>query len=266
MAMYIQNTYANYRQEYLKKMFYAIIVCSEVISLKYSFVDSRISQEEMTNLENIGIKPIKVPPSDLLYDAVCGHPDILINIIDNNTIVVHRDMPYDFINLLKGAGFEVILSVNSLSSSYPGDIILNAVNTEHFFMHSLKYTDAALLNLVKNKKKLNIKQGYSKCSTALVTENAAMTSDNSISEQLGRIGMDVLLLPPGDILLPGLDYGFIGGTCGLITKNKLAFFGDLNFYAYGHQVENFLRLHGVEPVFLRSGKLIDRGSLLTVNR
>lgn len=247
-------------------MFYAIIVYSEVINLKYSFVDSRISQEELASLENIGIRPVKVPASDLLYAAVCGHPDILINIIDDNTIVVHRDMPYDFINLLKGAGFEVILSESSLSSSYPGDIILNAVNTKSFFMHCLKHTDAALLNLVKDKKKLNTKQGYSKCSTALVTENAAMTSDKAIAEQLDSIGMDVLLLPPGDILLPGLNYGFIGGTCGLITKNKLAFFGDLNFYAYGQQVENFLRLHGVEPIFLRSGKLIDRGSLFTVNR
>lgn len=93
-----------------------------------------------------------------------------------------------------------------------------------------------------------------------------MTSDRGIAKELSKIGADVLLLPPGGIILPGLDYGFIGGTCGLISKSKLAFFGDLNFYAYGKEVKDFLKQHGVEPVFLRSGKLFDRGSLLTVNK
>lgn len=234
--------------------------------LKYAVVDCRISHEEFVSLENMGFKPIKVPISNLLYDAVCGHPDILINIIDSNTIIVHKDMPMDFINLIESLGFKVILSANSLSSAYPKDVILNAVNTENFFMHSIKYTDAALLDLVKNKRKINIKQGYAKCSTALVNEEAVMTSDKNIALELRKIGVDVLLLPPGDIILPGLDYGFIGGTCGLMSKNELAFFGDLNFYTYGKEVKDFLKQHGVEPVFLKSGKLIDRGSLFIINK
>ncbi|EOR19788.1 hypothetical protein A500_20195, partial [Clostridium sartagoforme AAU1] len=73
---------------------------------------------------------------------------------------------------------------------------------------------------------------------------------------------DILLLPPGDIILEGLDYGFIGGSGGLISKDKMAFFGNLKSYMYGEKVLNFLNKYGVSPIYLKDGKLQDRGSLL----
>lgn len=63
-----------------------------------------------------------------------------------------------------------------------------------------------------------------------------MTSDIKIGKILKENNIDVLLLPPGDIILPGLDYGFIGGTCGLLDNNTLAFYGNLNTYKYGDEV------------------------------
>ena len=42
------------------------------------------------------------------------------------------------------------------------------------------------------------------------------------------------------------------------------FFGELENYRYGEEVKNFLYKYDVEPVSLRKGKLIDRGSLLTL--
>ena len=125
-------------------------------------------------------------------------------------------------------------------------------------------TDKNLLNLVKSKKLINTNQGYTKCSAAIVSDNAIITSDISIKNALSSTNIDVLLLPPGDILLPGLDYGFIGGTCGLIDKSTLAFFGDLSYYKYGKEVLSFLKKHNVNPLYLRKGPLIDRGSILSI--
>ena len=132
-------------------------------------------------------------------------------------------------------------------------------------MHKLNYTDPNLISLVNHKKLLNINQGYAKCSTAIVSENAVMTSDMKIGKILKENNIDVLLLPPGDIILPSLDYGFIGGTCGLLDNNTLAFYGDLDMYKYGNEVLSFLRKHNVEPIFLSKSKLIDRGSIFCID-
>lgn len=232
--------------------------------MKYAIVDYRISNEEKLSLKELGFKVLVCPPSNILYEAVCGHPDMLLHIIDKKNIMVHKEMNIEFINSLNEIGLNVLFSKNNLSSLYPYDIILNAVNLSHLFMHNLKYTDPELLKKIDNKKFIDVKQGYTKCSTAIVSEHAIMTSDKTIAKALFEENIDVLLLPPGDILLPGLNYGFIGGCCGLLDDKLLAFYGDLNYYAYGKEVLKFLKKHNVEPTFLRKEKLIDRGSLFIV--
>jgi hypothetical protein len=232
--------------------------------MKTVLVDYRIEDVELINLQKLGFQVAAVPPSDILYEAVCGHPDMLLHIVDSSTIIVHREMTLDFIVRLKNLNVNVVVSQNSLQRSYPNNIILNAVSLDNLFIHNVKYTDAELLYFVKNKKIKNVKQGYTKCSTAVVSSNALMTSDKGIAKCAQAEAIDVLLLPPGDILLPGLDYGFIGGCCGLLEDGLLAFYGDLGHYAYGKEIFDYLKKHKVEPLFLRNGKLIDRGSLITI--
>lgn len=233
--------------------------------MKYAIIDFRTTIEEKYSLENLGLEVLVCPPSPLLYEAVCGHPDMLLHIIDSKTIMVHKDMDKNFVEILKTLDFDVVFSLNSLNENYPEDIILNSISLPKLFIHNLKYTDNNLLSYMKNKISINVKQGYTKCSTAIVSKNSVMTSDKTIAKALVKEDIDVLLLPTGDILLPGLNYGFIGGCCGLIDENSMAFYGDLNCYAFGKEVLNFLKKYDVEPIFLKKGKLIDRGSLFIVN-
>jgi hypothetical protein len=232
--------------------------------MKYAIIDFRTTEEEKYNLTNLGCEILICPPSQLLYNAVCGHPDMLLHIINSKTILVHKDMNENFIEKLKDLNLDVVFSKNSLKDTYPEDIILNSVSFPHLFVHNLKYTDNNLLNYMNNKIPINVKQGYTKCSTAIVSRNSVMTSDKTIAKALWKENIDILLLPPGDILLPGLNYGFIGGCGGLLDENHMAFYGDLNHYTFGKEVMEFLRKHNVEPIFLRNGKLIDRGSLFIV--
>lgn len=233
-------------------------------TMKIIFVDYRISDEERKSLSKFDYEILIVPPSSNLYKAVSGHPDMLLHIADKDTIVVHKDMDIEFIEKLKKHNINVLLSNKSLKSSYPLDISLNALNLNSIFIHNVRYTDSNLIALMQNKKIKSVKQGYTKCSTAVVNDNAVMTSDKGIAKVLIEEGIDVLFLHPGDILLPGLNYGFIGGCCGLIDKNIIAFYGDLRNYSYGREVTEFLKKYKVEPVFLSSGKLVDRGSILVV--
>lgn len=232
--------------------------------MKYAIVDFRICREEKSNLIKLGYKILICPPSRLLYQAVCGHPDMLLHIIDKNNIMVHRDMDKNFIVLLQNLGFNISLSENSLKNTYPEDIMLNSISLSNLFVHNIKYTDPKLLQYMNDKKPINVKQGYTKCSTAIVSKHAIMTSDKTIAKAFLNEDTDVLLLPQGDIILNGLNYGFIGGSCGLIDENTLAFYGDLSYYAYGEIVLEFLKKHGVKPIYLRKGKLIDRGSLFII--
>jgi hypothetical protein len=232
--------------------------------VKTVIVDYRIDDIERFTLEKLGFRVLSIPPSNVLYEAVSGHPDMLIHVIDKTSIMVHKEMSLDFINELVDLKIDVHTSANFLQRNYPFNVALNAVNLDNLFIHNLKYTDNELLQLKNDKKLKNVKQGYTKCSTAIVKNNAIMTSDTGIARCAIEEGIDALLLPPGDIVLPGLDYGFIGGCCGLLEDAVLAFYGNLRFYAYEKEILSFLKKHRVEPVYLRDGKLIDRGSIFTI--
>lgn len=231
--------------------------------MKNLIVDFRIHDEEKEYLVSRGYNLLICPPSYILYEAICGHPDILMHILDD-TILVHKDMTNDFIDNLTFLNCKIYKSTSTLQTKYPYNISLNALSIGDLLVHSIKFTDANLLSIAKNKKLVNVKQGYTKCSTCVVNNQAIITSDISIAKALSNEKIDVLLTPPGDILLPGLNYGFIGGATGLIEDNVLAFYGHLDHYMYRKEVLKFLKKHKVEPVFLRNGKLIDRGSIFRI--
>ncbi len=232
----------------------------------YCFVDYRISSEEFHSLASLGAHIIKIPKCKYVYEAINGHPDIQLNILNKREalLIIQKDMPNHFKKILDSNNIKYIVSKKSLSNTYPNDIFLNALNLKKHFIHNLKNTDKNLLELQNGKKLINVSQGYTKCSILPVREKALITSDKGIYNILKNHDFHMLLLPPGDILLPGLNYGFIGGTGGLITENTMAFFGNLNHYAYGKEVLNFLYKYDVKPVYLRNSKLIDRGSILTI--
>ena len=231
--------------------------------MKNLIVDFRIHNEEREYLVSKGYNLLICPPSNLLYEAVCGHPDILMHIC-KDSVVVHNHMDNAFIHTLTLLNYKVYKSNGALQNKYPYNICLNSLSLGNLLVHSIKFTDTNLLLLSKDKKLINVKQGYTKCSTCIVNDHAIITSDVSIAKALNPEGIDILLVPPGDILLPGLNYGFIGGATGLIEDDVLAFYGHLDHYLHGKEVLAFLKKHKVEPVFLRNGKLIDRGSIFRV--
>ncbi|GEP62504.1 hypothetical protein CBE01nite_02720 [Clostridium beijerinckii] len=233
----------------------------------HCFVDYRITKEELLSLSKLDLKPILVPKCNDVYDAINGHPDIQLNVLKNdsfNKIIIQRNISENFKEILKLNDINYIVSKNTLSNTYPNDIILNSLILENYFIHTLKYSDENLLNSQNSKIHIDVPQGYTKCSILPVREKALITSDKGIFNSLKNYDFDILLLPPGDILLPSLNYGFIGGVGGMVSNNKMAFFGDLDSYTWGDQIKKFLFKYDVLPIALRKGNLIDRGSLFTL--
>lgn len=227
------------------------------------FVDSRISEKELNTLYRKNLNIILTPKSPQLYSSISAHPDIQVNIISNSKIIIAKDSKLS-LSCNSLPEISIITSKKLLAPKYPDNIFLNGVNLKDFFIHNLKHTDENLLSEIQNKNLINIKQGYSKCSVAIVSDKALITSDIGIYNTLKPYPIDVLLIPSGDITLPDLPFGFIGGACGLISNDTLAFFGDLKYHSYKDDIENFLLKHNVKPLYLSDSKLIDRGSILTI--
>lgn len=226
------------------------------------FVDYRTTENEINSLKKLNYDVIKIPKDNNLYEAINGHTDIQLNIINKNTIIVNKNINLSFKELLKAKNINFIESESTLSSKYPNNISLNAYITENYLVHNLKFTDKKILEYCKNKKSINVNQGYTKCSILPLREKAIITNDTGIYNTLKNENFDILLLPFGDIELSGFNYGFIGGVGGMISSDSMAFFGSLDNYAFGNEVKKFLYKYDIKPIYLSNTKLIDRGSLL----
>lgn len=150
-----------------------------------------------------------------------------------------------------------------LGEKYPEDIRYNAACTGRFFIHNLKYTDNELFSVVQSMglKTVNTRQGYSKCSIALVDENSAITSDDGSAKAMTAAGIDVLLIEKGHVLLKGYNYGFIGGTCGRVG-NELVFNGDLSNHPDYERIKDFVKAKGITLKHFPEYPLEDIGSII----
>ena len=226
------------------------------------FVDYRTTENEINSLKKLNYDVIKIPKDNNLYEAINGHTDIQLNILNKNTIIINKNINLSFKELLKTKNINFIESNSTLSSKYPSNISLNAYITDNYLVHNLKFTDKKILDYCKNKKTINVNQGYTKCSILPLREKVIITNDTGIYNTLKNEGFDILLLPFGDIELSGFNYGFIGGVGGIISNDSMAFFGSLDNYAFGNEVKKFLYKYDIKPIYLSNTKLIDRGSLL----
>lgn len=147
-----------------------------------------------------------------------------------------------------------------LGDKYPADVPLNAA----------LFGNCAILNpktVCKNidfsgRSLIPVRQGYTKCSVVPVTESAIITDDVSIASAAEKNGLAVLLVSKGDVALPGREYGFIGGCCGLIAPDTMLFNGSLAFHKDGEKIRTFLSSFGVRAEEAGDFQLTDIGSIL----
>jgi len=98
-----------------------------------------------------------------------------------------------------------------------------------------------------------------------VSENAIITADKSIAYESDKHGIDVLLINPGNIILDGFEYGFIGGATFLINK-ALYFTGSIDAFPENEKKKmlEFISSHNVEIRFLSDNPVFDIGSAIII--
>lgn len=228
-------------------------------------VDGRASKEIGENLSKYCVKIIETCKCEELYDSISYHPDIVLNPINHKTVIVAPNV-YDYYNsILPFYGIKVIEGEKKLSRNYPENIAYNVARISRYAVHNTKYTDEKLKFYIEKEgiEFINVNQGYSKCSLAIIGEDACITSDPSIYKELEKKSMDVLLIEEGLIELPGLNYGFIGGATGMLSKDELLISGTLIEHSSQNKINDFLKKHKIKSVYLSNNRLIDIGSIIT---
>ena len=233
-------------------------------NLSLALIDKRATSNMKTSLNNKNIKILETTDCSNTYDAIKYHPDISICKLNDNNIIVAPNVYEYYKELLTKYNFNVIKGNSIISSKYPHNIQYNVCIFGKYAIHNFKYTDKLILDYLdkNNYIKINTNQGYSKCSTCIVDENSIITSDEGIFNAVKKYDIDCLLIQTGHIYLFELNYGFIGGCSGLISKDELAFFGDITSHPDYDKILDFVSSKNKKLVCLSNEKLLDLGSII----
>lgn len=230
-----------------------------------AIVAGNADEKILKNLENKGIRVIKTIKCEDVDTSIAYHPDIVMHPIDYNTLIIAPNVFSYYEEKLGEFKIKLIKGEKSLSSKYPGDIPYNVGRVYGNAVHNFSHTDELLkFHLLKQGLNLiDVKQGYSKCSMAIVDQRSIITTDTVIYKELKNIGIDVLKISPGYIKLEGQNYGFIGGCTGNISKDKILFSGSLLDHPDIHNIEKFIHSKGIEIEYLIEEDIVDIGTILT---
>lgn len=230
-------------------------------------LDYRADDEILLSLSNMGIDIIKTDCCAELYEAINGHPDILMHHIGNNRIVVAPNIYDKIAPKLQKKGFALTKGAAWLQRNYPQNIAYNVLRIGKLAFHNTKYTDVEIRKIYEKQgvKLIHVKQGYTKCSVCVINEFSVITHDIGIARVTENWGIDTLLIEPGDIDIIKLNYGFIGGASGLISKNIIAFSGVINNMKNFDKIVEFITLKGVDIKILSNKKIMDIGSIMPIS-
>ncbi len=230
-------------------------VTEVILSGEYNYIESE--------LNTLGIKTITTTPSINLPFYERYHTDMQCSYFSKGKINVDNASPL-FVKILTNSGLKVFLTKSKIIPKYPYNIALNHIIIGKTFIGNVRYTDKNIIQYCKenNFKIINVNQGYTKCSTAIINENAVITSDNGIYKACINNKIDALKIDFGYISLYGYDYGFIGGCCGKLNKYTLAFTGKVSEHKNYKEIKSFLHNYNINILELSNKPLIDIGSIV----
>jgi len=233
--------------------------------VKLAVIDGRADNRVLNKLSTLNIEVIKTRVHPGVYESISCHPDIVINHVGGDTIVYAPGTDAEFLNALSQWGFKLIKGQNTPGMKYPHNIAYNAARVGNFVFHNLKYMDPVLKRELNKAgvEFIHVKQGYAKCSIAVVDQNAIITADAGIAKAAETRGIETLFVEIGeDILLPGMNCGFIGGSTGMIDKDKLFFTGSLDKIRCARKIKNFLDAKGIKIIEASDERAVDLGTII----
>jgi hypothetical protein len=189
-----------------------------------------------------------------------------------DTLVVEKSQFEDLTFMLKKSEYNIVRGKEQIEMHYPDDIKYNVAIIGNYAVHNFKYTDKKVLKLLQEGgyELIDVEQGYTNCSIAVIDDTSVITTDKKIAERLRANNLSVLLLDyTPDIKL--LDehgryssmQGFIGGAIGKVDNN-IIIFGDLEKIDKDGQIRKFITDRHLTIVEFNGLDVIDYGGILEV--
>lgn len=228
---------------------------SDVTETIVSFSDKAL----INTLLNLGVNCTLINKNTDLEPSVSSHADLGAYHLGKGKFIVSNSFE-------NTRDYNVLKTVN-VFSPYPNDCLLNAADIGDYLICNKKITDNLILEEAYKSGKIiiDVKQGYAKCSVCIVKHNVIITDDESIYRKISFFKeISALLISKGSIELKGQNYGFIGGTSGLIGKDKIIFNGDLSYHKDFLAIKEFLDYHNVRYIDIKNKPLLDVGSIIPI--
>jgi len=234
-------------------------------TVKTVFLGDKYIRALKKGLMSLGISVIGVPQNSGVPEPVAYHADMSLCHLGGDTLAVAAEIYDEFIKRAPEQ-LKLIKGERKLRPEYPHDIGFNACLIGDRLLHNTEYTDKSIATLARENRlrSYHVNQGYSKCSVCVLTRNRIITADAGIHSQCEAIGIQSLLIESGSIGLDGYDTGFIGGCCGKISSDKIAFTGVLKLLKNEKRILNFIWDSCIEAVFLTDKPVFDVGSIIPI--
>ena len=212
-------------------------------------------------IEGYGYTCIGTEKSTNVSVPIALHADVLYNIVDGNFVV--SDCQQSNISFLENMGFKVLSE--HLEEGYRTECKLNFVLENG----TLVYNPSTVTDLLVDYKadtNIVVKQGYTKCSTVVLSKDDFITEDSGIYNALISAGKNCLLIEKSYVKLEGYDYGFIGGASVFLkNENTLMFFGDITVHQHYEQIKSFCEKCNVKVDYISKIPLEDIGGAVIFN-
>ncbi|MDY0076142.1 MAG: hypothetical protein RBR87_02615 [Bacteroidales bacterium] len=207
-------------------------------------------------------EPLWIAPQPNVYESIAAHPDIFFCSTKAGLVTAPK-LPAHYLTRLQKNKCIIIKGSLSVGSKYPQTAIYNALATDNFLIHNLKYTAAEIKNQYAEEQLIHVNQAYTRCNIVVLTDHYFITSDVGVYTTLRDNSKEVFLIDPQQIMLPGHQHGFFGGCCGIFEK-QLVICGHIDFLTEKNGLQAFAEKAGFSIKALYYGKLFDVGSLLFV--
>ncbi len=220
--------------------------------VKTAFISSILPDKIRVNLESYGVQSINAPVCSALNSELSYHPDIVLN---NPKLGLWYTASETNVNKLLTKGNA------TLSSNYPEDCKYNCFILAGTLYGGKKVADEIIACAAK---RVILAQGYTKCSTVILSNTDFITSDPTIYKALQKDGKNVLKVTNEGIFLKGYSCGFIGGCTGVLGSKTLAVMGDAKLLTDYEIIKDFCNNVGYQIISLSKEPPYDYGGILPI--
>ena len=240
--------------------------------MEYLIIDERMRSIEKETLKSLGYELVEIKKNNSVYSEISSHVDIFTCKVDNKVIV--ENSVYEILKNQLNYNKNILVRGNTtVQGIYPYDIKYNVCIVDNKAIHNFKYTDSKIINELKSKEfeLINVKQGYSNCSIAVIDENSIILSDRGLYNSLKNTGLDILFLdyiPDIKLLDENSKYspkkGFIGGAIAKLSNNNILVFGDLDKIDHNGDIRRFIEDRNLNMIDFNGLDVVDYGGILEI--